>query len=44
MSLSPFNIHHSSLAAGVTLYAQMAESEKLDTVICKNLEALGYGT
>ena len=26
-----------------TLYAQMAESEKLDTVIQKNLEGLGYG-
>ena len=26
-----------------TLYAQMAESEKLDTVIRKNLEGLGYG-
>jgi type I restriction enzyme M protein len=26
-----------------TLYTQMAESEKLDTVIRKNLEGLGYG-
>lgn len=26
-----------------TLYAQMEESEKLDKVIRKNLEALGYG-
>jgi len=26
-----------------TLYRQMAESEKLDAVIRKNLEGLGYG-
>jgi type I restriction enzyme M protein len=26
-----------------TLYAQMAESSKLDEVIRKNLEGLGYG-
>ena len=26
-----------------TLYAQMDESSKLDDVIRKNLEALGYG-
>ena len=26
-----------------TLYRQMEESEKLDAVIRKNLEALGYG-
>ena len=26
-----------------TLYAQMAESAKLDEVIRKNLEGLGYG-
>jgi type I restriction enzyme M protein len=26
-----------------TLYEQMTESEKIDAVICKNLEGLGYG-
>lgn len=43
MRKSSFNPHHSSFAAGVTLYAQMAASAKLDDVIRENLEGLGYG-
>jgi hypothetical protein len=35
--------HHPSFAEGATLYAQMEESAKLDEVIRKNLEGLGYG-
>jgi hypothetical protein len=33
--------HQSSFAVGITLYAQMEESAKLDEVIRKNLEGLG---
>jgi len=52
MIYSSFIVHRSSFAclrathrqaAGMTLYAQMAESAKLDKVIRKNLEGLGYG-
>ncbi|MGB0372246.1 MAG: hypothetical protein ACPGN3_13015 [Opitutales bacterium] len=43
MKLSQFTLHHSLFAAGVVLYAQMEESAKLDEVIRKNLEGLGYG-
>lgn len=42
-SNSSFIFHNSSFAAGVTLYAQMEESAKLDDVIRQNLEGLGYG-
>jgi len=40
---SSFILHHFSFAEGVTLYAQMAGPAKLDEVIRKNLEGLGYG-
>jgi hypothetical protein len=49
---SALRIHHSEFAclrathrqaAGVALYAQMAESAKLDEVIRHNLKGLGYG-
>jgi hypothetical protein len=43
MNNSSFIPHHSTFAAGVTLYAQMEESAKLDDVIRKNLKGLGYG-
>ena len=37
----PFETKMSELSQ--TLYSQMKDSEKLDSVICKNLEVLGYG-
>lgn len=39
---SSFIFHHSSFAAGMTLYAQMEASAKLDDVIRQNLKGLGY--
>jgi hypothetical protein len=39
---SSFITHHSSFAAGATLYGQMEESAKLDEVIRKNLANLGF--
>jgi len=43
MHNSAFIIHNSSFTAGVTLYAQMKESAKLDDVIRKNLAGVCYG-
>ncbi len=40
---SSFIFHQSSFAAGMTLYAQMEESAKLDELIRENLKGLGYG-
>jgi hypothetical protein len=38
-----FITQHLSLAAGAALYAQMAESAKLDETIRANLVGLGFG-
>ncbi|EON93062.1 Site-specific DNA-methyltransferase (adenine-specific) [Marinobacter lipolyticus SM19] len=37
----PFEVKMAELSQ--TLYRQMAEGKKLDTVIRRNLEGLGYG-
>lgn len=43
MNFSHFNLHTSLFAEGVVLYAQMAESAKLDETIQANLVGLGFG-